>query len=61
LWLNNLRKRIGLKWAKTIEKRFVAPFESAQNRRRYPLKQYGAAPKVTAHVVYQPQHSTAAA
>ena len=54
LWLNKLRKWIGPKWAKTFEKRLVAPFESAQNRRRFPFAKFGAAPQVTSRVVYQP-------
>jgi GT2 family glycosyltransferase len=62
VWLNKLRKRIGLKWAKTFEKRFVAPFESLQNRRRYPLNEYAQAPRVTATIVRRPtQHDARAA
>jgi GT2 family glycosyltransferase len=56
LWLNKLRKWIGPKWAKTLEKRFVAPIESAQNRRRYPVAKHSAAPQVTARLIYQPSH-----
>jgi hypothetical protein len=61
LWLNKLRKWIGPKWAKTFEKRLVAPFESLQNRRRYPLAQYATAPRVTATLVYSPPNATARA
>jgi GT2 family glycosyltransferase len=62
LWLNKLRKWVGPKWAKTFEKRLVAPFESWQNRRRYPLAKYSIAPQVNATVVYRPpQQKTRAA
>lgn len=60
-WLNKLRKLAGHKWAKTFEKRLVAPFESALNRRRFPLDRYGMAPVVDARVVYQPESQRAAA
>lgn len=61
LWLNKLRKWIGPKWAKTFEKRLVAPFESAQNRRRYPLAQYASAPQVEVEVVYAPPQAASRA
>jgi GT2 family glycosyltransferase len=61
LWLNKLRKWIGPKWAKTFEKRLVAPLESRQNRRRYPLAAYAAAPRMTATVVYSPPPGAARA
>jgi GT2 family glycosyltransferase len=61
IWLNKLRKWIGPKWAKTFEKRFVAPFEAAQNRRRYPLDMYAKAPKVAVSLVYKPAQLAARA
>ena len=60
-WLHKLRKRIGHKWTKTIEKRLVAPVESALNLRRFPHSQYGVAPQVEARVVYAPPSVTARA
>lgn len=60
LWLNKLRKAVGPKWAKTFEKRCVAPFESALNVWRYPHAEYGKAPTVEARVVYRPDVSARA-
>jgi GT2 family glycosyltransferase len=60
-WLNKLRKTIGPKWAKTFEKRLVAPVESALNRRRFPLDKYCDAPLVDARIDYQPQEKHVAA
>lgn len=57
LWLNKLRKWIGPKWAKSFEKRFVAPVESAMSRRRYPLAEHAATPSVEARVAYRPLSS----
>lgn len=54
LWLHRLQKRIGRKWAKTFEKRLVAPIESALNVRRFPHATFGKPPEVTARVVYAP-------
>ncbi len=61
LWLNTLRKWIGPKWAKSFEKRLVAPLEGALNRRKYPLANYGTAPKCEPRVVYQPPRVAAEA
>ncbi len=61
LWLNKLRKWIGPKWAKSFEKRFVAPIESTLNRRRFPLAQHAMTPPVEARVAYRPSTSRAAA
>jgi glycosyltransferase involved in cell wall biosynthesis len=61
VWLNKLRKWIGPKWAKTFEKRFVAPWESLQNRRRYPLRDFSRAPRVNSTVVYAPGRYNVAA
>lgn len=57
-WLNKLRKWVGPKWAKTFEKRFVAPVESALNRRRFPVAQHSSPPSVAARVTYRPTSSS---
>lgn len=61
LWLNKLRKRIGPKWAKSFEKRLIAPVESALNVRRFPHAEFGKAPNVEARVVYSPHQGAALA
>jgi GT2 family glycosyltransferase len=53
LWLHKLKKWIGPKWTKSFEKRLVAPFESAINRRRFPMAEYSTAPRVDARVVHR--------
>ena len=61
LWLNQLRKWIGRKWTRSFEKRLIAPIESAMNRHKYHPLEYGCAPKVNVHLVYQPHDVAAAA
>lgn len=55
LWLHRIRRKIGHKWAKSFEKRVVAPVESALNVRRFPHSEYGQAPAVNARVAYSPR------
>lgn len=56
-WLNKLRKWLGPNWTKSIEKRFVAPVESALNTRKFPHAEFGAAPTVESKLVYRPDSS----
>lgn len=53
-WLNKLRRQIGNRWASKVERYLVAPWESAANRRQFPLSQWGSASQVSPKVVHSP-------
>ncbi|MEX2170321.1 MAG: glycosyltransferase [Pirellulales bacterium] len=53
-WLHKLRKLLGPKWTKSIEKRLVAPVEAALNLRRFPHAQFGTVSRPVARVEYSP-------
>ncbi|TWT47466.1 glycosyltransferase family 2 protein [Botrimarina hoheduenensis] len=52
--LRTLRKAIGKKLSRSVEKRVVAPLERISNRRRYPYKKYANLPPVSVELVHQP-------
>ncbi|MEO1498070.1 MAG: glycosyltransferase [Planctomycetota bacterium] len=59
--LRHLRKALGRKTTRSIEKRIVAPLERLANRRRYPEAQYANLPAAKVEVVYQPSQRVLAA
>jgi GT2 family glycosyltransferase len=53
--LSRLRKLVGRKATAWLEKRLIAPLESAANRRQFPSQKFGTLPKPTVELVYSPE------
>ncbi|MCH2117551.1 MAG: glycosyltransferase [Pirellulales bacterium] len=59
--LAKMRRLIGPKMTRSIEKRIATPLERWVNRWRYPASQYGTLPTPNVRVAYRPQVRVAAA